>query len=329
MSIPANDLSLAALYLKISEAAKVLESIPGFEREYEDDEGNVLLESEEYLWSRLEMLGIYKTEDSHEILASDDCAEGDARRYFCENGEPNIPVTRFKRVWRILKGSTPETKTELPSATNSDISVLVDSMKPIGQWKDEKLLAEYGPECSSDIEEELHKRSNSRRFVVFSDEANHEIDTETTLKFLRTARRIDTPETFVDDKTKKMVRLYCAGQFPSLLYDTCPLHPSQILMDGYCDQCGANWSMVISEMRVFIRVMLEEGEEPTSNFEIRHLIDDAHEDLESMLAIYPKVGIIFNERKAEGNLPSLKIRHSSGNTKIQDPFHAVGNKKRF
>jgi len=158
MSIPANDLSLAALHLKISEAAKVLESIPGlFEQEWEDDEGNVLLESEEYIWSRLEKLGVYKTEDSHEILASEDCTEGDARRCFCENGEPNIPVTRFKRVWRILKGSTPETKEETSSAINSDISVLVDSMKPIGQWKDEKLLAEYGPECSSDIEEELHK----------------------------------------------------------------------------------------------------------------------------------------------------------------------------
>jgi len=87
--------------------------------------------------------------------------------------------------------------------------------------------------------------------------------------------------------------------------------------------------MVSEEVRVFIRVMLEEGEEPTSNFEIRHLIEDAHKDIPSMMSTYPKVGIIFNERKVENNLPSLKLRHSSGNTKIQDPFHAVGNKKRF
>jgi len=329
MSTPTTDLSLTALQLKISEAAKVLESIPGlFEQEYEDEEGNVFLASEEHIWSRLAMLGIYKTDDSHEMLISDDCTEGDARRCFCENGEPNIPVTRFKRIWRILKGSSPEINTEeKPSTTTSEISVLVDSMKPIGQWKDERLLAEYGPECSSDIEEELKRRAKGRRFVIFYDEMNHIIDQENTLKFLRTARRIDTPETYVADG--KMVRLYQAGQFPSLVYNTCPLHPSQILMDGYCDQCGSNWSFVDEDALVFVRVMVEEGEEPTSNFEIRHLIEDAHGGLDSLLTAYPKVGIIFNERKTEERLPSLKLRHSSNSAKPADPFHATGNKKRF
>lgn len=326
MNIP-TDLSLTALQLKVREAAKVLEAIPGmFEEEYDNGE-NVVIASEEYIWSRLQMLGVYKTEDSHEILASDDCTEGDARRFFCENGEPNIPVTRFKRIWRILKGSTPETKTEEVSTPTSEISALAESMKPIGQWKDDRLLSEYGPECSSDIEEELNRRSKGRRFVVFSNEALHEIDSETSLKFLRQARRIETPETYIKDG--KMIRLYQVGQFPSLVYDTCPLHPDQILMDGYCDKCGATWNDVQENARIFVRVMVEEGEEPTSTFEIRHLIEDATNGLDALLVAYPKVGILYNERSTEENLPSLKLRHSSGSNKVADPFNVRTSKRRF
>ena len=334
MSTP-TELSLSSLLVKIVEASKVLESIPGFDREYEDEEGNILLESEEYIWSRLENLGIYKTEDSHEILVSYDCTEGDARRVFCENGKPNIPVTRFKRVWRILKGSTPETKEE-STETPNEMSSLIDAMKPIGQWKDDRLLSEYGPECSSEVEEELRRRSKNRRFVVFSNEGIHEIHQELSLKFLRSARRLENAETFIHSDGK-MYRLYEAGQFPSLVYDTCPIHSNQVLMDGYCDQCSVSWADVPENARIFVRVMIEEGEDPTSSFEIRQLIADAKNGFDSLMTTYPKVGIAYNERNTEERLPSLKVRHlggtmtvydSKGNV-IADPFHVSGGKRRF
>ncbi|MEK6832526.1 MAG: hypothetical protein AABY32_00635 [Nanoarchaeota archaeon] len=75
-----------------------------------------LIDECQYVWFVLKELGVYvDDDDSHNILLSNECKEGDARRIFCEKGpksifledkitEPaRIPIPRFKQIWKILK----------------------------------------------------------------------------------------------------------------------------------------------------------------------------------------------------------------------------------
>ena len=133
---------------------------------------------EKYIWSRLEKLGIFQDETSCDILVSSDCAEGDARRVFCENGEPNQPVPRFRRIWHVLKG---EESCEEDKKNDSLIS-LFGAMKSTSQLSDKELLDSYMIDCPNGIIDELNKRVHGRKFIVFEDKEKGKINKEITLR---------------------------------------------------------------------------------------------------------------------------------------------------
>jgi len=318
---------------KVVEAAKVLEAIPGFcgmlngDHDWSDAD-----RARAYVWKRLSQLGIYQDEESYELLLSDDCHEGEARRIFCENGEPNIPPIRFKRVWSILKGASVKPEAAVSAPATSDVSAAIEGMaemiqanKPLGQWTDEDLLKLYSPDVSSSIIEELEKRSKNRPFVVFKDEAEGTIDTEATLRLLKEARKRETPVHYkVADSLK---RVFVAGDFPAQVFYECPLHPGVLLFDGYCDECGHTWEGVSNEARQFCRVILDEGEEPHEKPSLRQLINTARQGGDDDLkGDYPKVYNRFKELDTEDRLPSLKSRTATAEPDGSDPF-SPGNKR--
>ena len=308
---------------KVTEAAKTIVCIPGLVKTLKEtmpvspnlglkamtEEGHDII-VQEYIWKRLEVLGIYKDEDSNAILMSADCTEGDARHVFCENGEPNLPVARFKRVWSILKAKaqdTAEKQPERPETASDAIQKMVETLKPIGQWTDAELLAKYGVEASSEIIDELDSRAKGRAFVVFSNEPENIIDVETTLRMLKEARKRETPVCYKAADTLK--RLYKAGDFPSQIYSECPLHPGVLLVDGYCDKCSQSWEGVGELQRQFVRIIQQMGEAPKDSPGMRQLIMTAMKPGTSELAAdYPKVFVRFNDLAAEDKLPSLKSR---------------------
>ena len=307
---------------KVSKAAKIILGIPNFLGENDPC-------AEDYIWKRLEQLGIYKDSESHDLLMND-CSEGEARRAFCENGEPNLPPVRFKKVWSILRG-TSSTKDESTSDRAMDAVVtLIREQKPIGQKKDQELLESYGPDCDSDIVHELEKRSNNRPFVIFSDEETGSIDFESSLKMLREARHRETPEHYkVGDSLK---RVYGAGEFPSLSYCECPLHPGVLLVNGYCDEDKASWDGVAYDAMQFIRIAKELNELPIDKTAIRHIINIARiggvNGVVALKPSFPETEMVFNERKRDNELPNLTRRFSKESRQVSDPF-INPSKKRY
>jgi len=317
---------------KVLSATKVLVSIPNFISNYKNilsaEAANMMSMPDDevaqtWIWRRLEKLGIYNDSDSNDILISDDCQEGDARRFFCENGEPNLPIARFKRVWSILKESV--NKVENQNSSVSDIKDLVGIMRPIGQLSDLELMDRYHLECADDVVEELSKRAHDRYFVVFKDRVAGLIDKNLTMKFLKVARYKNTPDHIVIGDN--FYQLYKSGQFPNAVYEECPLHSGVLLTEGYCDKCQLSWSSVKDKERKFIRVMNDEGDTPTSRFDIRKLVEEAtgNDGIISLKKIYPMIGVKYEELVDEGRLPSLKVRSSESS--IQDPFNS--SKRRF
>jgi len=312
---------------KVLKAAELLISIPNF---ISTCKSNVCATAEtvassdaditqKWIWSRLEKLGVYEDEESNEILVSNDCQEGDARRFFCENGQPNLPIARFKRVWTILKGSKIEEKKT--SQPDSDIKDLISAVRPIGQFSDDELLAKYGLECAEGVVNELSKRAHGRNFIVFNDKVSGEINLELSKKFLKLARHKDTPSQIIIEEV--YYKLYTAGQFPNAMYDECPLHHGVLLTEGYCDQCQISWSPVRTEERAFIRVIKDEGDAPTSRLDIRKLVTEASGDsgIIELKRFYPVIASKFEDLEEVGRLPSLKVR-SSETCGVQDPFNA-------
>jgi len=328
-----------SLSANVSEAARLLICIPGFVDSVpsvgstlpgamEESDQQI---AERYIWDRLSKLGIYNDDVSAELIASPECTEGDARHVFCENGEPNLPVVRFKKLWSIMKTGAmfspvpverEETDVDLSSLA-ADLKSGFGAMKPIGQWTDAELMEKYGPECADDIIDELSKRAKGRSFVVFVDEASCKVDVEASLRLLKEARKRETP---VHYKTSDVLkRLFRAGDFPTQVYFECPIHKGVLLLDGYCDECGHTWEGIPYSVRQFVRVIANEGEAPDSGPSIRQLIATARtcseSDVDPLAADYPKVLGVFRELAAEDKLPSLKSRTASSDTKRADPFN--------
>jgi hypothetical protein len=311
---------------RIEEASKVILGIPGFINDYHE----LLIAGQEhigsfgelptkYIKSRLEALGIYEDDESLKLLESDDCTEGEARRAFCENGVPNLPPVRFKRVWGILKGknSVPDTiSAPAHIQAAAGIEKVVQAIRPIDNWSDEELIAAYGPDCPID---EMVRRSKGRAFVVFKNEEANIVDCDITLRMLREARKRETPVHY--KSTDALKRLYRAGDFPSQVYEECPLHAHVLLLDGYCDECGHTWEGISLEAKQFARVLKESGEAPKDGPGIRQLLATARTGINALTSDYPKVSMKFHELKTEEKLPSLKSRKAVSTGK-QDPFAA-------
>jgi hypothetical protein len=326
-----------SLSSKVSEAARLLIGIPDFVKSLGNHVGERLFvegddaqtRAEAYIWDRLAKLGLFNDEDSEELLAAPECTEGDARHVFCENGEPNLPVVRFKRLWFLMKSGCEAAEVAQEGVSGiasiaANLKAGLDSMKPLGQWTDAELMAKYGFDCDDSIIEELSRRSKGRPFVMFTNETEGTVDVEASLRLLKEGRKRETP---VQYKMGDILRrLFCAGDFPSQVFYECPIHKGVLLLDGYCDECGHTWEGVSYKVRQFVRVITNNGEAPESSPSIRQLIATARscfkDELDPLALDYPKSFGVFRGLEDEDKLPSLKSRtaSSSAPSKSADPF---------
>jgi hypothetical protein len=313
-----------ALSQKVADAAKSISNVPHID------------DPVDFIEERLAFLGIYGEED-HEILISQDCTEGDARCVFCEGEPPVLPVPRFKRVWRILKGSDASAKTgevllgDYPSQGFSPMIKYGSEItsKPIGQWKDIELLEAYrSMDCESDVFDVLDKRSKGRSFIIFEDEENGIIDIDETLKVLRLARRQETPETYLTSKGV-VKRLYPVGHFPYEFRTECPLHDDTILFGGYCDKCKSNWRDIDYERLQFARLVSDNDEGPDKPKDIKAFMEDLRDchSIHDLSDDYPEAYMEYCERNMEEcPLPILKKKVSSSPS-VNDPIFGNKNKR--
>ncbi len=304
-------MSTNALATKVALAADSISNIPNIEN------------AEELIGERLTQLGIYGENDL-EFLLSADCTEGDARRVFCEDEPPVIPVPRFKRLWRILKeGAEKESVADHPTL----MAATSELLRPHGQWKDEELLNAYGIDCEDGIIEALGKRSKGRPFIIFSDESNSVVDIKSTLSVLRLARRQETPATFPTDNGIK--KLWPLGEFPTITQTECPIHPGTLLFGGYCDSCRKSWNGIDKTKMQFARLIAESGEGPEKPKEINVFIKelDGNEWMD-IFEDYPNAREEMIDREHNGvQMPNLCKRTSS--PKVKDPITPNSRNRKY
>ena len=187
---------------------------------------------------------------------------------------------------------------------------LAESLQPVGNWTDLKLLQKYGKECPPAVEEELKKRTNGRPAIIFH--KTGEVDVENSYFMVRKARRQDTPHTFEIKGEIKV--LYKVGDFPANVFFECPIHSDTLLVDGYCEACGRKWDTTEYEKNVFLRLMIENMRE---KIDMRIYSKNSFDEL---VREFPGIYHIYERLKEEGKLPSMKRRMSQN---VDDPFYVV------
>jgi len=314
---------------KVEKAARVVESIPGFDLSGGYDQNW----AEAYIWNKLKQMQIGKDEVSHEMLISDYTKEGDMRAVFCEGSE-KLAVPWFRKIFAILKGDAfkadakdvvQETFQNGTLGQQSDvaeaIAKLIESNRPVSQWKDGELVAALNADCSSEIVSELKKRANDWAVVAFDDEEKEKVNVEVTVKMLQLSRRRELPQVARFDG--KTYRLFEVGKWPNAVFAECPMHEGVLLTEDYCDECEVDYSGVSKESLVFLRILAERGEvDATDKLRLRDLIKTAKEKgLLELCILFPKAAFEYEDRKGDDSLPSLKSRLAAGRNRSQDPLN--------
>jgi len=268
--------------------------------------------TEEAVYQALSELGVDKEdEDAISLLEADTTREADAKEAFKST---KVKPARFSAGWQVLKGRVKKENIIL-----EDNSSLLEALKPVGRMSDKELLEKYGPESSSEIIDELLKRSNGRPFVIYKSD-NETIDLERTLEHLRIARRRETSPVCIVDGEE--VRVYTVNQFPMTYVEECPFHAGTILTNGYCDKCHNTWEGISDEVRVAANVALVRGMVSTGNLmDIATLIVRLRQHGIDELKKVPSFSRIYSEMQEDGTLPKLRKRISVSRNGKLDPLN--------
>jgi hypothetical protein len=219
---------------------------------------------------------------------------------------PNIPTPRLRLAWEVIKSE--KTESEL------SIADLIKSNRPIGQWSDLELLEKYGENCSTEILDELEKRSKGRYCVIFTEDGR--VDTENSLYMIRAARNQETSPTFIVKSTGESKEVLRVGEFPKTFLYECPVHSNILLVNGYCEKCDCLWDVDDETSKnVMIRLITDEVSD------IRPYRNKSFEELKKE---FPKVFLHYKELKELNQLPVMKRKLSE--RQLGDPFRVTSHR---
>jgi hypothetical protein len=254
-----------------------------------------------------------------------------------------ISMLKFKAAASCLKGEGFEKVPEAPAIAPSISNNFVDAMKvlrPIQQWNDRELLEKYNQDKDPEVEQELHKRSSGRNFIVLSassEQGKEVIDIENSLELLKQARKRVTPS-FLPIGDQGIVRpIYpiLSLNMDDRIVEICPLC-NETLFKGYCSHCeislgspGTNGIGSVGigyEERAYMRLVRESGKFIVDSYADRKaLYASATKGLEDLKKTWPSIIKKFEELKMTNSLPKLRIVASRPDT-VKDPFFADGNR---
>ena len=192
----------------------------------------------------------------------------------------------------------------------------------------QQLFAAYNPrDAENAVGKRLTALVKNNRCVVFKDDGSVDVDAST--KLLGEIREEELEREFVGAPPRKTYRV---GERPVEMADENPLYRGRALRrDGTCDQTNRSWDGVPYEVRVLLHLALHQTNETMmlSVDQAHSLIDRAIEEgAEAKLRErYPRASVMFDELKAQGKAPKLKVpRGTSSNGRREDPFGG-GNKR--
>lgn len=243
---------------------------------------------------------------------------GDLAKYF--NGDRGVPLPKLRLAIRKLRPKTSnvsdESNTKTPiSAVDKlaeSVQAMVTSHRTRSEWTDRELLESLSRE-EVDIAKILFDRSHGRRFVVFTRRTDS-IDVDSSLEMLKIAKRQATDEYWEINGVS--VRLYRAGDFPSLVFEESPLVPGVALADGYCMKSKTNWTNIDRPSRVFVRLCVMDDPK-MSKRDQRSLFNLAKKGFNALKEEYPEIALQYDELDEVDNLPKLTVNSSSVDIKSQ------------
>lgn len=191
-----------------------------------------------------------------------------------------------------------------------------------------ELLGRYDPrEADNPIGKRLVELSKGNPVIVFNEDGT--VNVEASNSLLEEIRDNYSPRTSV--LVEGVPRpVYRVGARPGQFVDENPLYPGRPLRrDEVCDQTNRSWTGVQQVVRVLIHLAVNQTHECRVDS-----IDDAHSVLDRVMqedaeqAIrnrYQKASLLYDELKAKGELPSLKIDLGQSDTRRNDPFAVAGS----
>lgn len=324
---------LSSFSLRISEASKVTEL------------------SENFFRNILSSLGIEDDEFGMKLLDSSAVdellIESTIRGNLKEGDGPGI--VRIRAAAKMLKGVDPfeekparnpenlidtkneahAVKIETPQIDLSDLKKLLDN-KPVQQMRDRELLENWARDREYEAEQELHRRAKGQHFIVLkpgkTEPGKEAVDIENSLELLKLSRKRAIPSMIPMGNTVAPVYRITELNLEDRIIEICPIC-GDILFRGYCSKCESDFSGIGEEERAFISCIVSEQKiDPKSYSDKKALLTSAMKGMEDLRKTWPSYFVEFSERKAVGNLPSLKKIANRPAQRIQDPFHVDGNR---
>jgi hypothetical protein len=212
--------------------------------------------------------------------------------------------------------------------SGQSIAEALKAVRPIQQWNDRELLEKYAQDRDPEIEQELHKRANSRHFVVLKkgkfEQGKEEIDIENTLDLLKLARKKVTPS-FIPLEDGVVAPVYYITELNMVdrLIELCPIC-GETLFKGFCEKCQVNFSGVGDDERAYVK-LIADMDDINSRTDRKDVVTSASKGLEDLKLTWPTIAPKFDELKLTNSLPKLRIISSRPNI-VSDPFFQDGNR---
>jgi hypothetical protein len=212
--------------------------------------------------------------------------------------------------------------------SGQSIADALKAVRPIQQWNDRELLEKYAQDRDPEIEQELHKRANSRHFVVLKkgkfEQGKEEIDIENTLELLKLARKKVTPSFIPIPGTTIVAPVYFITELnmADRMVELCPIC-GESLFKGFCEKCQVNFSGIGDDERAYVK-LIADSDDINSRTDRKDVVTSASKGLEDLKTTWPTLAPKFDELKLTNNLPRLRIISSRPNT--MDPFFVDGNR---
>jgi len=246
-----------------------------------------------------------------------------------ENLLLEVPELRRKAAIHALKTPATVNKTPVeeaaPSVSNVLNTILVNR-RP-AEMKDRELLELYVKDRDSEIELELSRRANSRRFIVLMpgkyDPGKEIIDLEKSLTLLKMARKCEVPSMAPFEGTVLQIYRITELNPEDRKTEICPFC-GEALFRGYCDLCELDFGGIGTEERSYLKLITAKPSFVSGSFSDRRAAYvSAKKGLEDLKNSWPSVAQEFEDKKATNTLPQLVFIKPTPSTKKADPF-AVG-----
>lgn len=219
------------------------------------------------------------------------------------------PILLAKRLATAFRGKEEEPKSHLTNQLLSDVPGSLPKVN-VGMLTLEQLISAYDPaDSDGKIGTRLRKESKGKPFIVFK--SGRIVDVPTSVMLLKELKDGYEPRANVLVGSQ-VFDIHPVGFIPNNFAEENPIYVGRPLRPGdTCDQLNRSWAGVSTEVRQFIRILLdyEVPKGQTLTLDKAHtLLDRAiNTTLADLMVRYGNAAVAFQKLSDQGKLPRLKV----------------------